>query len=179
MSTFDDALSRVLRLEGGYVNDRTDRGGETRFGITRAVAQAHGYAGAMADLPLDTARAIYRAAYWDALGLDALAAWHGPLALHLFDMAVNLGTGTAARFLQRALNLMNRNQSLFTDLPVDGAPGAQTLAALQRLAAADKPLLLRLVQAYQARRYLEIIEHDPRQERFTRGWIARLTAEDH
>lgn len=178
MSVFDDALGRVLRLEGDYTDDPTDRGGQTRFGITRAVARAHGYAGEMRALPLETARAIYRADYWDALGLDAVAAWHMPLALHLFDIAVNMGTASAGRFLQRALNLMNRGQRLFPDVPVDGSLTPRTLGALQRLGDGDKPLLLRLVQAYQGRRYIEIIEHDPTQERFTRGWMARLSTPD-
>ncbi len=178
MSAFDDALNRVLRLEGDYTDDPTDRGGQTRFGVTLAVARAHGYTGEMRALPLETARAIYRADYWDALGLDTVAAWHAPLALHLFDIAVNMGTASAGRFLQRALNLMNRGQRLFADLPVDGALGPGTAAALQRLGEGDKPLLLRLVQAYQGRRYIEIIEHDPTQERFTRGWIARLSTAD-
>lgn len=173
-SPFDDALARLLRVEGGYVNNPADRGGETRFGITAATARRHGYAGAMADLPLETAAAIYRADYWDPLRLDDVAAWHAPVAAHLFDIAVNMGTASAGQFLQRALNLMNRGQRLFADLTVDGSIGAATLAALRALAEADKPLLARVLQAYQARRYLDIIEHDPAQEAFTRGWFARL-----
>jgi lysozyme family protein len=173
-AAFDTALDRVLRLEGGYVNDPTDRGGETRYGVTVATARRHGYTGAMADLPLQTAAAIYRAEYWNPLGLDDVAAWHPPLAEHLFDIAVNMGPGTAAGFLQRALNLMNRNQRAYADLGVDGRIGVATVAALRLLGEADKPLLQRVVGAYQARRYLEIIENDPTQERFTRGWFARL-----
>jgi lysozyme family protein len=173
---FDAALARVLRLEGGYVNDPTDRGGETRYGVTAATARRHGYTGPMAGLPLATATAIYRADYWNPLRLDDVAAWHPPLAEHLFDIAVNMGPGTAGGFLQRALNLLNRNQRVFADLAVDGLIGGGTLRALNLLGNADKPVLLQVVQAYQARRYLEIIENDPTQERFTRGWFARLAA---
>lgn len=171
---FEAALARVLALEGGYVNDPADRGGETRYGITAATARRHGYPGDMTGLPLETARAIYRAEYWAPLRLDAVAARHAPLAGRLFDIAVHLGPGTAGQFLQRALNLLNRGRRLFPDLAVDGRIGPATLAALDALGPRDPPLLERLLWAYQARRYLEIIEHDPAQERFTRGWFARL-----
>jgi lysozyme family protein len=173
-SSFDSALARVLALEGGYVHDPADRGGETRYGITAATARRHGYTGAMAQLPLETARAIYHARYWACLRLDEAAAWHVPLAERLFDIAVNMGPGTAGQFLQRALNLLNRGRRRFPDLAVDGQIGPATLAALGALEPRDKPLLERLLWAYQARRYLDIIEHDPSQERFTRGWFARL-----
>jgi len=32
---FDDAFERLLGLEGAYVNDPRDAGGETKYGISR------------------------------------------------------------------------------------------------------------------------------------------------
>jgi lysozyme family protein len=174
MTAFEDALQALMRREGDYVNDPADRGGETRFGITRATALRHGYGGPMRDLPLETATAIYRDGYWAANRLEEVAAICPPLAARLFDIGVNLGVATAARFLQRALNLLNRGQRLFADLAVDGAIGPGTLEALSRLTPEDHATLVRVVVAYQGRRYLEIAENDPTQERFMRGWIARL-----
>jgi len=174
MTTFDQALDALLRREGGYVNDPADRGGETRFGITLATARRNGYGGPMKDLPLETATGIYRGEYWAANRLDEVAAIYPPLAARLFDIGVNMGVATAGRFLQRALNLLNRGQQSFADLPTDGVIGAQTLETLGRLPAADRKILERLVAVLQGRRYLEIVERDPTQERFVRGWIARL-----
>ena len=56
-------IEELIEREGGYVNHPRDKGGPTRFGITEAVARAHGYAGAMALLPREEAVAIYRRLY--------------------------------------------------------------------------------------------------------------------
>lgn len=45
------------------MNDPSDKGGETNYGITVATARANGYKGAMRDLPLQTAKDIYRNEY--------------------------------------------------------------------------------------------------------------------
>ena len=38
MSTFDNAFVHVIGVEGGYVNDPRDTGGETNYGITKNTA---------------------------------------------------------------------------------------------------------------------------------------------
>ena len=53
-------IDALIDREGGYVNHPADKGGPTCFGITEAVARAHGYGGAMQSLPRDEAAAIYR-----------------------------------------------------------------------------------------------------------------------
>ena len=45
----DQLVEALIDREGGYVNHPADRGGATCFGITEAVARAHGYGGAMRD----------------------------------------------------------------------------------------------------------------------------------
>ena len=35
-------ISKIIEVEGGYSNDRSDSGGETKYGITVAVARANG-----------------------------------------------------------------------------------------------------------------------------------------
>ena len=59
-SGIDELLDKLIDREGGYVANPADRGGPTRFGITEAVARAHGYRGVMAELPREEAVAIYR-----------------------------------------------------------------------------------------------------------------------
>ena len=55
--TPDTLIDDLIDREGGYVDHPADRGGRTCFGITEAVARAHGYDGAMRDLPRATAAA--------------------------------------------------------------------------------------------------------------------------
>lgn len=112
---FDDAFERLIGNEGGYSNDPRDSGGETNFGITKAVAVANGFTGAMIDLRMDQAKTIYRRLYWDAAKCESLPA---DVRFHVFDGAVNSGVGQSAKWLQRAVNVMD-----------DGVIGNQTIAA--------------------------------------------------
>ncbi|EXT50381.1 glycosyl hydrolase 108 family protein [Acinetobacter sp. 25977_4] len=57
-------LDALIKREGGYVNDTLDSGHATKFGITQTVARSYGYQGEMEDLPLETARDIYKKQYW-------------------------------------------------------------------------------------------------------------------
>ena len=95
----DALIDELIEREGGYVNHPADRGGPTRFGITEAVARAHGYAGAMAQLPRDEAAAIYRRLYWLRPRFDQVAKRSPRLAEELFDTGANMGPAVAATFL--------------------------------------------------------------------------------
>jgi lysozyme family protein len=48
MTDLDELINALIEREGGYVNHPADRGGPTRYGITEAVARAHGYGGPLA-----------------------------------------------------------------------------------------------------------------------------------
>ena len=123
-------IDALIEREGGYVDHPADKGGPTCFGITEAVARAHGYAGPMRQLPRDEAAAIYTRLYWLRPRLDEVARRSERLAAELFDTGVNMGPAVAVTFLQRALTALNRNGKDYPDLVPDGRVGAATLAAL-------------------------------------------------
>lgn len=102
VSNFDRAVERVLKHEGGFVDHPSDPGGATNYGITQAVARAHGYTGDMRDLPVSLARTIYRRDYWEPCQADQL-----PFALgyQVFDAAVNHGVKQSIILLQRAVKV--------------------------------------------------------------------------
>jgi lysozyme family protein len=175
-SGIDELIDKLIDREGGYVANPADRGGPTRFGITEAVARAHGYGGAMADLPRDEAVAIYRRLYWLRPGFDAIAQRAPQVAAELFDTGANMGPAVAATFLQRTLTALNRNARDYPDLTPDGRCGPQTLAALDAFLALRGPngetVLLRALEALQGERYLRLAERRPANEAFLYGWLA-------
>ena len=170
-------IDALIEREGGYVNHPADRGGPTCFGITEAVARAHGYRGAMAELPHEEAAAIYRRLYWLRPKFDQVAARAPRVAAELFDTGVNMGPAVAATFLQRALTALNRNGADFADLVPDGRVGPRTLEALDAFLAArgkrgGETVLLRALEALQGERYLRLAERRPANEAFLYGWLA-------
>lgn len=143
MDHFDFALSLVLKHEGGHVNDNRDPGGETNLGISD---RRDGRIDGMADINGDgvpdvaiskitkvQAAVVYRRDYWNACKCDQLP---GPLAVFLFDTAVNCGNRAAVRMLQRAVGAND-----------DGVIGPATIAkclAMAPLAAANYMAIERL-----------------------------------
>ncbi|TCS37500.1 putative peptidoglycan binding protein [Paucimonas lemoignei] len=171
---FEEKLDELVGVEGGYVNDPADSGGETIWGITAAVARAFGYAGAMKDMTKAQAKEIYRARYWTQPKFDQVGRLSAPIAYELFDTGVNMGQTVAGKFLQRALNVLNNGATIFPDLTVDGAIGKMTLYALETYLKArgvtGENTLLKMLNAQQSVRYLELAESRPKDERFMFGW---------
>lgn len=90
---FDQCFDLLMGHEGGYVNDARDPGGETNWGISK-----RSYPNVdIRNLTQDGAKAIYHRDFWTAMNCDALPA---PLALVVFDTAVNSGRTRANAFLQ-------------------------------------------------------------------------------
>lgn len=102
---FDDAVQFVLKWEtvfapghyGDYYfaiteNDPDDPGGATKYGLD---ARSHGD---VENLTLSQAIEIYRTEYWNRAKCDK---WPFPIAMFLFDSAVNVGIGQATKWFQR------------------------------------------------------------------------------
>lgn len=172
-------VDRVVAREGGYVDHPADRGGPTCWGITQGVARADGYAGDMRVLPRGRAAAIYTARYWTAPGLDRIAPLAPTVAAELFDAGVNMGTGTAIAFCQRALNALNRGGHDYPDVPLDRKIGVGTTAALaaflKHRGPAGEGVLVKAMQALRGAAYVELAEHRPADEAFLYGWLANRT----
>ena len=172
---FRDFLSRVLSLEGGFSDDAVDSGGATHWGISEAVARGKGYNGPMSAMPRATAEQIYYGSYWKTLGLDDLSQTHPQIAYKLFDQGVHCGIGTAARWLQRTLNGLNQNGTLYPDIDVDGLIGPGTRSTLDALIRHRGPdgttVVLRALNCLQGAHYITLAEQRPKDERFVYGWL--------
>jgi lysozyme family protein len=168
-------IDEVIAREGGYSNHSDDRGGATRWGITQAVARKHGYAGNMRTLPREIAVAIYRDIYWTKPGLNKIADLAPYLAAELFDTAVNMGTRTAIRFLQRSLNALQRGDGKAL-LLLDGVIGARSMTALQKYlkkrGVKGERILTRAIDSLQGAKYIRLAEKRPANRTFLFGWLA-------
>jgi lysozyme family protein len=173
----DELIDGLIDREGGYVNHPSDRGGPTNFGITEAVARAHGYSGSMRNLPRSEAAAIYKRLYWLRPRFDQVERRSEAVAAELFDSGVNMGPSVAATFLQRALSALNRDRQDYADLVPDGRIGPATLAALDRFLELrgkrkGETVLLKALDALQGERYIRLAERRPANEAFLYGWLA-------
>jgi lysozyme family protein len=161
-SNFKKAITPLLRIEGGYVEDADDRGGATKYGIS-----SKSYPNLdIKHLTVQHAKNIYYKDYWRKHKIHKIRDFE--LANEIFDTAVNMGGITSIKFLQRALNILNRDNTLYNDLVVDGIMGRNTLFAVSKV---EARILLKVVNGIQFTSYLEIAEKDNSQEKFIRGWI--------
>lgn len=95
---FDAIFDRVIGVEGGYVNDPRDPGGETNWGISK-----HAYPDVdIKHLTRDGAKAIYQRDYW-----PLFATMPPAIGFQGFDFAANSGLQAATRALQRAVGVVD------------------------------------------------------------------------
>lgn len=175
MSLKNDIITRVIDVEGGYVNDPSDSGGETNHGITIAVARKFGFKGNMRELSKDIAYEIYSVNFWDKLHLDEIVTFSALVSEEIADTGVNMGTKRAAKFLQRSLSALNNRGKLFDDLIVDGAIGDKTITALasflEHRGKEGEVVLTNMLNCLQGSFYVVLSERREKDERFLFGWF--------
>jgi len=165
MDKFYKAFETVIGHEGGYVFDPDDKGGETKFGISK-----RSYPNVdIKSLSLVDAREIYLNDFWNTQKGD-LEKLPEIIAIEVFDTGVNMGINIGRKILQVALNLLNRVETLYPDLLVDGWIGDKTLKAIRKV---DNRKLLKVLNGLQFKRYYDIVEYDHSQEKFFAGWVER------
>lgn len=173
--TKDEIFEAILGKEGGYVDHPDDKGGPTRWGITQAVARAHGYAGSMKDLPRTTALEILTADYWAGPRFDQVASLSPAIAAELCDTGVNMGPSVQSKWFQRWLNAYNQQGQLYPDLIADGQIGPRTISALKSFLAVrgkdGEQVMLKSINCSQGQRYLELAEQRQANESFVYGWM--------
>ena len=157
LSNFPASLALVLKAEGGFVNHRNDPGGMTNLGVTRNVwrewVNRDVDEAEMRSLTPELVTPLYKARYWDACKCDDL-----PRGVDycVFDSAVNMGSGRAAKLLQAALGVT-----------ADGSIGRATIAAAT---AADPVELLEAFSLGKEAFYQSL----PTFATFGKGWLNRV-----
>ena len=163
MDRFEKIFEYLLKVEGGYSNDESDKGGKTKYGIIEEEAREFGYKGNMQDLTMDFAKNIYLKKYYLGNKLDKVA--NDKVALSICDWAVNSGKN-GIKNAQIAINqLTNAN------LDTDGIIGNKTLEALNTV---DPGKFLEVYHNLQRIYYRSKVADDKTQERFLAGWLNRV-----
>ncbi|MBS9716419.1 holin-associated N-acetylmuramidase [Pseudohalocynthiibacter aestuariivivens] len=179
MRTAKEIAESIVAREGGYVNDRDDPGGATKFGVTLHTMRRLGIdltgdgqvtSVDVAQLSRRQAVDIFLEHYFKRPGIDNLPA---QIQASVFDMHVNAGAN-AVKILQRLLVEMGHS------VQVDGIIGSETSRAAN---AAQQSAQNFLNEAYGiARRnyYYSLADVRPKSRKYARrrdggkgGWIVR------
>ena len=160
-AAFLRAVETVLADEGGYVDNRDDPGGETKFGISQRDYPSL----EVRNLTRAGAIAIYYRDFWQRGGFAKLP---DSVAVKLFDVTVNIGPKHAAEVLQRALRAVGAS------VVDDGKIGELTIIA----AHAANPEALSASMRSEAAAYYRVLAsewaHRGRDaSQFIKGWLNR------
>lgn len=188
------AVKKLLRVEGGFSDDKFDRGGTTKFGISLRFLVAEGQidldGDGRADFDLDMdgdidgadirkltpgdAKFLYHRCFWKRLGADSFPR---PVGEMLFDQGVNGGLTAARKLLQRAINACLAQYAIdMPQLRVDGDLADKSRAALNAVIAVPAARMPAIIIAYRqavSDRYRAIVAANPSQKRFLNGWLNR------
>ena len=146
-------ISVVLRNEGGYVNNKSDPGGETRYGISK---RSHPKID-IKNLTIGGAMAIYYTDYWVPMNLEGIN--DDELVLHIFDHGVNVGGVTSIKILQRLIGVVD-----------DGDIGDETRRAIREY---NGDILADFIKRRKLF-YIMLAQKRPSSRVFLKGWLKRI-----
>jgi lysozyme family protein len=186
MAEFKEAFDITMAHEGGYSDHPNDYGNVTYAGISRRYHPTwNGWLiidkyKRLPNFPSnltgneaikEQVYSFYKKNFWDANKLDQVK--NQSIANEVFDTGVNMGYRVAAEFLQRAYNLLSKDEQAYKKLYVDGQIGSKTISAIN---AHPQPIkLLKALNILQGAKYITICERDSSQEVFFSGWIERVS----
>jgi lysozyme family protein len=165
MSRLNYCIKIVLGNEGGYVEHKNDRGGATNYGVTQKTyddfcKMTGRHKKPVKSISMEEVELIY-STYWK----DAHCSYMPePLDCQMFDAAINHGPKRAIKFLQRALGVDD-----------DGICGKQTLGALhEEVVISSIDTVCQMYLDERADFFKRIVENDPSQAVFAKGWANRV-----
>lgn len=121
MARFNEEFDKLMKAEGGYVNDPNDAGGETYAGVSRKNHPKWSGWKIIDEIKSKTDKKdlnkvlkqnvklnkllqeFYKFNFWDIMDLDDIPSQK--IAHQLFDTAVNCGRINAIKFAQRTLGI--------------------------------------------------------------------------
>lgn len=182
MATFGIAEKETSLIEGGYVNDPDDPGKETICGVSRryhpdlelwtivdSYTDKHD---SVKDHRVQTLlHEFYKKKFWDCYLADYIC--DQSIANEIYDSGVIVGQERAAKWVQTALNVLNRSGKVYADLKIDGKFGAKTLNTLNAAIKhhGEKNNILKLLNAYLGSYFSFKCEENESKEKYIHGWL--------
>jgi lysozyme family protein len=163
----DRALQFTLKWEGGYANHPLDPGGATNFGVTQRTYDSFRKgsklpAQAVKLISPDEVKAIYLG-YWRDACCDRIALISKRAAIANFDCAINCGSVTAIKLIQRAAQAKD-----------DGIYGSNTQSCINEwVSRKDEPQLTRRIIHQRHLYYARICKQNHNLNEFLEGWLKR------
>lgn len=169
MKTVDEMIADIIRREGGYSNNKNDRGSYTKFGVTlKTLNSWRGKECSQEDvkaLTKEEAAQIYKAGYFYKPKIDKLPEALQPV---VFDMAVNMGPKQAIKIMQRVIG------RIADGISIDGIIGPKTVkAARDAINAIGTSVVVNQITDERIIFYRNIVKRDPSQIVFLNGWENR------
>ena len=167
-SKFNSVIDNSFDFEGGYSNNRYDRGGETNYGITNIFMEQYkkalpdGKVKPIKEITKEDAYRMYNA-MWNQHNLGYIK--DKGIATLLNDYMINSNEWKVAKRVQDILNQKGHS------IKVDGLFGTKTLEAINNT---DKEWLIEEILIDRYNNYREQVKYRPTQETFYKGWINRL-----
>lgn len=171
----DNITTFILNHEGGYVFDKDDPGGETKYGISK---RSHPKLD-IKTLTKKQAQQIYQADYIEPI-IDQIINKVGftnlqdkeVLLLMLVDASVQHGKSRMIKFLQKALNSLNITE--FPALTVDGACGHKTTNRLDVILSLDLFSELCAMYIHHRLKFYTKLSTKKRNKKYLLGWVRRV-----
>lgn len=158
------AMNFTLGHEGGYTNNRSDPGGETKFGICKRQYPTV----EIKNLTIEDAEKIYKRDYWDKIKLDDFD--DDELRIKIFDVAVNCGTGRAIILLKRAYEKYIGKDKY----PDNGTVEPELIKDINETA--HGVLLKEFIEILE-NYYKGLVDNNPKLSVFLKGWDRRAESD--
>lgn len=176
---FEYAIKVILRHEGGFVDDKDDRGGATNFGVSLRFLESTGIdinddgdinVEDIQSLTLDDVKKIYKEYWWDKYDYGKISDRY--IATKVFDLSVNMGAHQAAKVVQAAVNELSD-----VSIAVDGVLGDISYTVINILVEkAKREELLAEIKDEAVYFYVSLAMEKPQFQKYLKGWIARAQA---
>lgn len=155
MSQFD---KDIINIEGGLSRDQADKGGLTKWGISqRSYPRLD-----IANLTKEEALNIYETDFWNKYLLSLITSQL--IANQLFVLIVNIGGYRAIKIIQLAVARRGMK------ITIDGIIGRETIDAINMC---NPFSLSESMRVAECNYYLNIVDENPSQDIFFKGWIRR------